>query len=262
MSQTLGDLLKPKLNQVEYSSKYEEVLRALRNLLELKDKKTAVLAEKIKNIFPSFEAAITELSEAGFGKQAKSLSAIERKLISVQRRLESKDLTSVKEYKALIKDIVAAYEAKAPSKEDKASINVDFKTLNLKNVKIDIKPGKMLSLDKAPMLVLTKAPLTRLQEKLLLAQKATRYEGANVIVFPSISVLSLNLEMVDKRVIQQATKQVLASLFKGNEIPVAFHDYAVTKSKFYAVPVVKQEQVKIFASLFDNAARAVQLLVE
>lgn len=248
-------------------SAYTEAIAALKKLAStnLRDRKAYV--EHIKGLVVTLEKVAEDYEEVGQGKMSTRTMAVRNKMLTLSRRLEKNQLSSISEVKQAAEENLATMATLSPKTADvqheKAGIKDQaklFSGFNAKRVKLSTDSDTAaFKLERAPLLLLFKNKITPTQAKLLKSFGSTFYQGTNGVAVPAVPILVLNKKVVAEKDYEKQIKAVLKGL-KRTDLAV-FTGEAVSRRGYIAFPVFEPRDAEVMSVIFFDALQSKELLV-
>lgn len=247
--------------------RYASVVSALEKLEKTTLKGRKEYINHIGGLVTALESLADEYANIGHNKLAQAIVVVRNKMLVLKRQLEAGKVSSVSAIKKAAKESLASMTNFSPEKADsfhekaglKQGLGKLFSEFKKKRVKLSTEEGKSFSLERAPLLLLFKGPLSKTTEKLLKKFNATFYPGTGGVSIPSIPILVFNRNIISERDYDRAIKQVLSLIYRPDL--AVFKDQAVVKRNYVAFPVFEPQDANLFSAVFFNQTRSMELWV-
>lgn len=247
---------------------YDEVMKNLTKLATATFKNREAYVNHIKGLVVSLEKLSEGYAEVGHNKLAQSVVSVRNKMLTLSRRVESGKTSEVNDIRTSAKEALDSMSLLSPkaaeSTKDKAGMErglgklfADFK---LKRVKLTTDgEGKAFKLEKAPLLLLFKGPLSPVTKKFLKNYRATFYSGTGGVSIPAIPILVLNTDIVPKKDYDRVIKTILKNINRPDL--AVFKDQAVVRRNYIAFPVFEPRDAEIVSTMFLRQVRTFEIWV-
>ena len=247
---------------------YNSAVTAIKKLATESFANRKAIVNHLKGIVSTLDKLAEDYATIGHNKLSSGVLSLRNKVLTLSRRVEKGQVSSVSDIKAFGAEAVKTMTGFSPKTADvrheKAGIKDHSKVFagfNKKRVKLTTdNPNASFKLEKAPFLLLFKNKIKPVAQKLLKSFGATFYQGTNGVSVPGVPILILNKTVVSKDNYDRQIKAILKGL-KRPDLAV-FKGEAVTRGDYIAFPVFEPRDAEIMSVIFFDQLQSRELWVD